>query len=67
MGFNLLVVVLFTATDYSLVSTHCPDHKGCTPLELQGWDAAQVSQPASDSSAGGGSTGGRLVGSQRQS
>ena len=47
MSFNFLVVVLFTATDYSLVATHCPDHKGCTPLELQAWNAAQVRQPAS--------------------
>ena len=42
MGFNLLVVVLFTATDYSLVALHCPDHKGCTSIELQAWDVAQA-------------------------
>lgn len=45
MGFNLLVVVLFTATDYSLVAQHCPGglfHTSCSQLEVQAWDLAQV-------------------------
>ena len=45
MAFNLLVVVLFTATDMSLVSIYCPDNNRdeiCSPFALNVWDATQV-------------------------
>lgn len=54
MCFNLLVVVVFTATDMSLTSLHCGDsaegrgserHDGvplCSPLQRSMWSAAQV-------------------------
>ena len=46
MGFNLFVVVLFTATDYSFVEIHCPANLlgqiSCSPLEMRLWETAQV-------------------------
>ena len=40
--FNLLVVVLFTATDCSLISLNCPPEAGCSPFALRAWGAAEV-------------------------
>ena len=42
MVFNLLVVVLFTATDVSLISSHCPDKHACSDFEIATWNAAEV-------------------------
>jgi hypothetical protein len=44
LGFNLFVVVLFTATDMSLTSVHCEDtsERECSRLEYMAWEAAQV-------------------------
>jgi len=42
LGFNMFVVVLFTATDYSLVSINCPTPNSCAPFQTTGWHAAQI-------------------------
>jgi len=48
LGFNLFVVVIFTATDYSLININCPSHEvspsheACPPWAKTGWQAAQI-------------------------
>ena len=42
MAFNLFVVVLFSATDCSLVFLNCPKPDSCSPLQQSLWNAAQV-------------------------
>jgi len=42
MSFNMFVVVLFCATDVSLLAIHCPVEAECTPVERWWWRVAQV-------------------------
>ena len=42
IGFNLLVLILFMASDASLVTVHCPPGTSCSQLELTAWRAAEV-------------------------
>ena len=51
MAFNLLVVVLFTATDMSLVSIHCADNshtQPCSDFALAAWEGAEVRTAPTD-------------------
>ena len=42
VSFNLLVLVLFMATDASLVTVHCQPLQACSSLEVMLWRAAEV-------------------------
>jgi hypothetical protein len=44
VSFNLLVLVLFMATDVSLVTVHCQPLQACSSLEVMLWRAAEVAK-----------------------